>query len=248
MVENVEIFDVTGWQHGGHPPLKHDDGTWATSASDKANLLAETFANKSRLNDPAVNVFSELQGPSDVSQGNGFLPIRKRYVRRTLKGLDEHSGTGPDGISSRILRQCRDALELPVLLLARLSSTKAGGPGPGECIGSYKKKSRADSRNYRGVHLTPQISKVIERVVGYAFLPWANQVRLFGENQYAYSTRRSHRDALAVNISNWLRFLDDGYAVGLYCSDVSGAFDRVRCERLVEKLRHSRLHSNIAVF
>ena len=232
------------------PPLKHNDGTWATSASDKANLLAETFANKSR-NDPAVNVFSELQGPSDVSQGNGFLPIRKRYVRRVLTGLDEHSGTGPDGISSRILRQCRDALELPVLLLARVIVNQGRWPRTWRMHWVhplYKKKSRADSRNYRGVHLTPQISKVIERVVGCAFLPWANKVRLFCENQYAYSTRRSHRDALAVNISNWLRFLDDGYAVGLYCSDVSGAFDRVRCERLVEKLRRSGLHPNIVLF
>ena len=84
------------------PPLKHDDGSWASSASDKANLLADTFAKKSRLNDPAENDFSELQWTNDLSQGNGFLPIRNRYVRRVLKELDEHSGTGPDGISARI--------------------------------------------------------------------------------------------------------------------------------------------------
>ena len=76
-----------------------------------------------------INDFSELQWTSDVSQGNSFLPIRKRRVRRVLQQLDEHRGTGLDGISSRILWQCRDALELPVLLLAR-------GRGSGECIGS----------------------------------------------------------------------------------------------------------------
>ena len=36
--------------------------------------------------------------------------------------------------------------------------------------------------------------------------------------------------------------------MGLYCSDVSGAFDRVRCVRLVEKLRRSGLHPTIVRF
>ena len=98
------------------------------------------------------------------------------------------------------------------------------------------------------MHLTSQISKVIERVVGCAFLPSAIRMQLFGKKQYAYTIRRSHRDALAVNICNWLLFLDDGCAVGLYCSDVSGAFDRVRCERLTAKLHASGLHPNVVRF
>ena len=206
------------------------------------------FLEKSRLDDEVVNDFSEVAVSTGEVQGGVFLPIRRRYVRRVLKQLDEHSGTGPDGISARVLRECRGALELPVLLLTRvifnqgrwLTSWRTHWIHP-----LYKKKSRADGNNYRGVHLTPQISKVVERVVGCVFLPWANRVGLFEENQYAYSTRRSHRDALAVNICNLRRFLDNGCAVGLYCSDVSGAFDRVRCDRLVEKLEVSGLHRNV---
>ena len=64
----------------------------------------------------------------------------------------------------------------------------------------FKKKSKADPHNYRGVHLTPQISKIIERVIGRTFLGWANRFKLFGDRQYAYSTGRSHKDALATNI------------------------------------------------
>ena len=51
-----------------------------------------------------------------------------------------------------------------------------------------------------------------------------------------------------MNICNWLLFLDGGCAVGLYCSDVSGAFDRVRCERLTAKLHASGLHPNVVRF
>ena len=42
--------------------------------------------------------------------------------------------------------------------------------------------------------------------------------------------------------------LEDGSVVGLYCSDVTGAFDRVRKERLVLKLRASGLNARITQF
>ena len=67
------------------------------------------------------------------------------------------------------------------------------------------------------------------------FVPWLG-AHAFGEHQYAYSAGKSHRDALAVNICSWFLSLEEGRAIGLYCSDVSGAFDRVDRERLGLKL------------
>jgi hypothetical protein len=168
-----------------------------------------------------------------------------------LKNLDENSGTGPDGISSRVLRQCRAQLEIPITLLARVIINQGVWP---QCWRLhwvhplFKKKSRADPGNYRGVHLTPQMSKVVERIIGRAFLPWIYRCGLFGEHQYAYSSKRSHRDALAVNVLNWLRILENGDLVALYCSDVSGAFGRVVRERLCVKLRLCGLHVHAVRF
>ena len=233
------------------PPLKDNAGNWATTASEKANLLADIFKKKSRLDDEVVKEFSAVGASTGATQDGGFIPIRRRYVRRVLSQLDVHSGTGPDGISARFLHHCREALEVPLVLLARVIFNQGRWPPIWRTHWIhplYKKKSRADGNNYRGVHLTSQISKVIERVVGCTFLPWANREQLFCKNQYAYTTRRSHRDALAVNICNWFSFLDDGCAVGLYCSDVSGAIDRVRCERLTAKLCASGLHPNVVRF
>ena len=41
---------------------------------------------------------------------------------------------------------------------------------------------------------------------------------------------RGHRDALLANILQWLWWLENGHVVGLYCNDVSGAFDGVDCD------------------
>ena len=109
----------------------------------------------------------------------------------------------------------------------------------------HKRGSKADPRHYRGIHLTCQISKVVERVLGQTFLRWAVDDTLFGPNQYAYTTARSHKDALAVNTCSWLLSLEKGQLVALYCSDVSGAFDRVRATRLQVKLQRSGLHRQV---
>ena len=42
------------------PPLKDSAGNWATTASEKANLLADIFENKSRLDDEVINEFSAV--------------------------------------------------------------------------------------------------------------------------------------------------------------------------------------------
>ena len=77
----------------------------------------------------------------------------------------------------------------------------------------HKKKAKSDPKNYRGVHLTQQLAKVVERAVGGVFVPWLG-INGFDEHQYAYAKGKSHRDDLAVNVCSWLPLLEDGFAVG----------------------------------
>ena len=95
------------------------------------------------------------------------------------------------------------------------------------------------------MHLTPQLSKVVERIIGHLFQPFLVSSGAFGPNQFAYTPKRGHRDALALNVLRWIMALGRGSRVGLYCSDVSGAFDRVPAERLIEKLRSKGVHPQI---
>ena len=67
----------------------------------------------------------------------------------------------------------------------------------------------------------------------------------FGHNQFAYQKGRGARDAIAHLVLSWICVFNRRRKVGLYCSDVAGAFDRVKMERLVEKLRAAGLHPNI---
>ena len=78
-------------------------------------------------------------------------------------------------------------------------------------------------------------SKVIERVLGRLFLPKLREFA-FGADQFAYRPSHGARDAVAIYVMSWLLSLDSGHKVGIYCSDVLGAFDRVSAPRLLSKL------------
>jgi hypothetical protein len=92
------------------------------------------------------------------------------------------------------------------------------------------------------------LSKVIERLVGGIFLPFLAATQAYGPNQFAYTPQRGLRDALALNLLNWIVALNDGFRIGLFCSDVSGAFDRVSSSRLLKKLRRKGVHEKVLTF
>ncbi len=233
------------------PPLQNeDDDSWALTAKEKAIELARVFRSKSQLPAKEENEYSELTATTDARQIR--LPrLTVTKVFNLLKALDETSGTGPDQLPARILKHCAAELAIPVTLLTRKLLHEHCWP---KCWrlhwvhGIYKRGSKALGKNYRGVHLTPQLSKVVERAVGSVVLPWLEHIGAYGPHQYAYSKGKGYKDVLAVNTCHWLLLLEQGYAVGVYCSDVGGAFDRVSCERLGLKLDNLGLHPDALGF
>ena len=232
------------------PPLKRAEDQWAKTAREKADELARVFRGKSQLPAREENEYTLLDEPTSAKMP-GFLRLRVRDVKKLLKALDESSGTGPDLLPARVLRRCADALALPVTLLTRMLLREGRWP---DCWrrhwvhSIYKKGSKAEATNYRGVHLTPQLSKVVERAVGSLLLPWLEQREAFGPNQYAYGKGRGYKDVLTINVCSWILSMEKGELVGLYCSDVSGAFDRVSRERLGSKLQLLGLHPDLLAF
>ena len=224
------------------PSLKRQDGTWATTSAEKAAVLQATFARKSMLPPIIENKYT----PPFVAA----LPVDEIFcvdhkdVLSALEKLRIDSGTGPDQISTKVLRHCAASIVEPVSLICNMILDQGRWPAPWRnhwVCPLHKKKSKADAGNYRGVHLTSQLSKTCERILGQSFQRFFEESEKYGPRQFAYMKGRGHRDALLANILQWLWWLETGNVVGLYCSDVSGAFDRVDRELLTRKLRSSGL-------
>ena len=71
-------------------------------------------------------------------------------------------------------------------------------------------------------------------------MPFVIRNMMFGPNQFAYTPERGARDALAYLAMVWITALAKHMKVAVYCSDVSGAFDRVQIDRLADKLRANK--------
>ena len=171
--------------------------------------------------------------------------ISEGAVQQKLEGLSENSSTGPDLLPTRILRECAAALAKPILMLFNIILRTGLWPEiwcRHWIVPLYKKSSVFNPSNYRGVHLTAQLSKVMERLIQTLYAPFLANIDGFGPNQFAYQKERGARDALAMLVLNWISDLARGRKIGIYCSDVSGAFDRVAMDWLIAKLQRRKLH------
>ena len=106
---------------------------------------------------------------------SGFLPVRLRNVLAELRGLRADSSTGPDEISARYLKACSKAIAFPLTLLTRAILHQGVWPQAWRVhrlLPLHKKKAKSDPTNYKGIHITAQLSKVVERALGRLFLPF----------------------------------------------------------------------------
>ena len=138
-------------------------------------------------------------------------------MQTTLASLDVDSSTGPDLLPTRILKLCAPALALPVSWLARRILTTGRWPETW-CrhwsLPLFKKGSPTSPGNYRGIHLTAQISKVCERVLAPLFIPHLEASLSFGVRQFAYSKGKGCRDALLLMTTAWPSYLSMGQTSG----------------------------------
>ena len=103
--------------------------------------------------------------------------------------INDDKATGPDLLATKVLKRCAKSLALPTAKLARAMLLVGKWPENWRVhwvVPLYKKKSVYDPLNYRGVHLSAQLSKVVERLLGRCFLPYLEKTNSFGTHQFAY--------------------------------------------------------------
>ena len=113
------------------------------------------------------------------------LMLRKKM----LQAIDADSGTGPDQLPARILKYCAKQLALPVALLAFRIIGMGHWPEmwlTHWIVPIFKRGNVFRAKQYRGVHLTAQLSKVIERLIKSLLDPYLERTCAYGPNQFAY--------------------------------------------------------------
>lgn len=231
------------------PPLKNSREEWVTEPARKAELLSEVFDAKCVLPESPETVMASEEH-RNVQLGN-FLLIRSRWVRRILKKINPDKSTGPDALPGRILQRCASELAVPLAMFSRRLLDEGAWPDVWKLHWIhplFKKGSASDPKNYRGVHLTTVLSKTVERVLSLVFVPYLDKAGIFGRSQWAFRPGHSCRDLITLKFAQWIRDIGRGRRIGLFLSDISGAFDRVDSEILLRKCAAAGLGDKVCGF
>ena len=144
-------------------PLKQGNLAF-TDHKNKADLLAKVFCDKNKL--PPRDHDPHISGPDSELDLVPF--VRSRLVRRILTLLDVSSSTGPDGVPSHVLKKCKVELAFPIALIAARIWRSGHWPTRWRLHWVHplhKKSAVSNPANYRGIHLTSVLSKMVERIL-----------------------------------------------------------------------------------
>ena len=207
-------------------PALRDGTQWLTDAKLKANVFARTFESKSQL--PPERVDTPFFGIPEMEFGN-FIAFRSRVTRRLFKKLDVNKATGADQISAAILKRLSDCLAIPFTEIVRRLFYEGCWPDIWKyhlIVPIFKRGPAFQPGNYRGVHLTTILSKVAEKIIGLPLVPFLRSTA-FGKNQWAFTAGIGSRDLVTMLMMSWILGVCLDKKIGVYLSDISGAFDRV---------------------
>ena len=219
------------------PPLTRPDGSTATSSMEKATLLAELFANKMKVVDPARPA---PQLPQETDRSVTTVLVTAEQVERLLGAVDVGKATGPDDVSPRVLKHCAKELSPPLTTIFKSCLREKKWPSAwkeARVVPIHKKNSRSEPSNYRPISLLSVMGKVLEHIVTDAICKHMYENHLLSDKQFGFRPGRSTADLLLLLSKDWQDALEEGLDTLVVALDIAGAFDRVWHAGLLEKLR-----------
>ena len=120
--------------------------------------------------------------------------IATEQVEEVLQGLNPNKAAGPDGVESRILKECAKELAPNLQQIYRKSLDEACVPmqwKEANIVPIHKSGSKAVMGNFRPVALTPIICKVFERILCLAIMSSLMTNNLITKQQHGFVWGRS---------------------------------------------------------
>ena len=222
-------------ESSGVAPLRNNNGLIYSDPQTKANILNHQFQS----------VFTEENTNSMPEKGPSPYPtmpkinIRSRGVDKLLKNLNPHKATGPDGISSRLLKELHEELAPALAYIFQMSADSGQVPNDwrtAHVVPLFKKGDKSSAANYRPVSLTAICSKILEHIFHSNIMEYLQQHSILTPAQHGFRSKRSCETQLIATIQDLAEGLSKGQQIDAILLDFAKAFDKVPHQRLMSKL------------
>jgi exonuclease III len=214
--------------------LYNNRGEEETSFLGMANIFniffQSIFSNNDHLPIPPINITPD----PNLEE----IRVTEEEVLKELTKLNPSKAPGPDGLPTRILKDCAPEITPSVTKLFNDSLTSGTIPKAwkqANVVPLHKKGSKHQANNYRPISLLPVISKVLERCVFNKIIEIL--IPKITQLQHGFLRNRSTVTQLLQVFSNINYILDTGDQTDVVYFDLSKAFDSVPHKLLLEKLK-----------
>ena len=219
-------------------PLKAKDGHIYSDPTIKANILNDQFSS----------VFNSGENPSTIkgmistpSPNMPNINISTEGVRKLLAGLNIHKAAGPEGVSTRILKEF--ASELAPVFTTLFQATLGQVTIPRDWKNAdvapiFKKGIKSCPANYRPVSLTSVVCKTMEHIVCSNILRHCDKHKIITDAQHGFRKRRSCETQLVLTIQDLAKSVGNRGQTDIILLDFSKVFDKVPHQRLLHKIHY----------
>ncbi len=215
------------------PALMTNGSTSVECAQAKCELLnshfAASFTGSGPISDTTVCISPNL---SSVACDNGD-------VLKAISSLPSVTASGPDGISSRMLKGTADVISHSLSNLFNLSLVEGVVPSSWKLSNITPVFKAGDPKlvsNYRPISLLSLPSKLLERIIHNKLMPYLLSNSILSQNQFGFRPASSTQEALISATGDWHRHLDSKKNVAAVFFDLSKAFDTVPHHGLLKAL------------
>jgi len=170
-----------------------------------------------------------------------FQQVSIEHTEKIIKKMKSSNSSGPDGISSKMLKMV--STEVAPALSVLINSSLTSGVYPelfkqAKVIPLYKKKgSNKDKTNYRPVSNLSTPGKVLEVAVNIQVTRYCERLGIFGNHQHGFRQGRSTSSALVSTLMAWQDARERNLFTGCCLYDLSAAYDTISPEILTKKAR-----------
>jgi len=231
--------------NNGVAPLNANDGLTHSDKQMRANILNQQFSSVFNQNEDTSTI--KDKGPSPYT-AMPAINITIPGVFKLLKNLNVHKATGPDNISTRLLKSVAAQIAPSLTTFFQASLNQGRLPGQwkqANVVPIFKKGDRSCAANYRPVSLTSVRCKIMEHILSSSIMKHLEQYDILTDAQHGFRKDRSCETQLILTLHGLARSIENNEQMDVILLDFSKAFDKVPHERLLHKIKHYGIRDNI---
>ena len=191
---------------------------------------------------PAKNNFESYLGNA-TEENFVFANITEDIVMDTLKLLKSKNSSGPDKISTKLLKEIIPSIIIPIVYLFNLSIRTGYVPESYKCarvIPIYKSGPRNEFTNFRPISLLSSFSKLLEKIIAKQMFGFLNKHNILYNFQFGFRPKHDTNQPIIHFLDKIYSALNKDvpeYTLGIFL-DLKKAFDTVPKSILLRKMSH----------